>query len=171
MKKTLVYAAVGFVALLGLALLVGSLLPMGHRISRQGLYGVSPEVVWRAITDVEAFPSWRDGVERVERLPDRDGRSVWREHTSDGPLTFATERAEPPRLLVIRIADRNLPFGGTWTYEIAPAARGSQLTITEDGEIYNPLFRVMARFVFGYEATIETYLSSLQRHLQPGGNP
>jgi uncharacterized protein YndB with AHSA1/START domain len=171
MTKTLVHAAIALGALLGLALLAGSLLPTAHRISRHGLYAVAPEVVWSALTDLEAFPSWRDGVERVERLPARDGRSVWKEHTSDGPLTFATERSEPPRLLVIRIADRDLPFGGTWTYEIAPAAGGSRLTITEDGEIYNPLFRVMARFVFGYEATIETYLSSLQRHLQARDNP
>ena len=170
MRKTLVYVVIVLVALLGFALLVGLLLPTAHRTSRQGIYAAAPDDVWRAITDVEAFPSWRDGVEGVERLPDRDGRSVWTEHTSDGSLTFATERSEPPRLLVIRIADRNLPFGGTWTDEIAPAARGSRLTITEDGEIYNPLFRVMARFVFGYEATIERYLSSLQRHLQARSN-
>ena len=45
------------------------------------------------------------------------------------------------------------------------------MRITEDGEIYNPIFRVMARFVFGYEGTIAAYLASLQRHLQQTANP
>ena len=64
-----------------------------------------------------------------------------------------------------RIADPDLPFGGTWTYEITPDGGGSRLTITEDGEIYNPLFRFMARFVFGYEGTIASYMSSLEKRL------
>ncbi len=40
-------------------------------------------------------------------------------------------------------------------------ARLAELTITERGEIYNPIFRVFARFVFGYTATMETYLKQL----------
>jgi len=78
---------------------------------------------------------------------------------------MAVERMEPPRVLVARIADPKLPFGGTWTYEITPDAGGSRLTITENGEIYNPLFRFMARFIFGYEGTIQSYLSSLEKRL------
>ena len=42
---------------------------------------------------------------------------------------------------VTRIADRNLPFGGTWMVEIVPADGGSKVTITENGEVYNPFFR------------------------------
>jgi hypothetical protein len=64
---------------------------------------------------------------------------------------------------VSRIADPNLPFGGTWTFEITPAPGGARLRITEDGEIYNPLFRFMARFIFGYEGTINGYLSAQER--------
>ena len=80
-------------------------------------------------------------------------------------MTLATERSEPPRLLVVRI-DPGLPFGGTWTYEVAPVPGGSTLTITENGEIYNPLFRFMARYIFGYEGTIETYMAALKKHLE-----
>ncbi len=63
---------------------------------------------------------------------------------------------------MVRIADRKLPFGGTWSFDIAPAAGGeSDLRVTEDGEVYNPIFRFMARFVFGYTASIEGYLRDL----------
>ena len=76
------------------------------------------------------------------------------------PLYF--ERLERPSLLVARIADPSLPFGGTWTYRIVPAAAGSQVTITEDGEVYNPFFRFMSRFVFGHAATIEEFVKNLE---------
>ena len=36
-----------------------------------------------------------------------------------------------------------------------------RVTLTEAGEIYNPIFRFMARFVFGYSGTIEAYLKAL----------
>ena len=161
---------IGVLALAGVAAivaLVGSRLPQSHVASRQARYAAPPDKVWAAITDVQAFPSWRADVKRVERLPERDGRPVWLEEGSSGKITLAVERAEPPRLLVLRIADPALPFGGRWTYEIAPDGSGSTLTITENGEIYNPIFRFMARFVFGYEATMAAYLESLDKHLSP----
>ena len=77
-------------------------------------------------------------------------------------MTFVLERADAPHILVSRMADPNLPFGGTWTFEITATPNGSRLRIVEAGEIYNPLFRFMARFVFGYDATIKNYLSALE---------
>jgi hypothetical protein len=72
------------------------------------------------------------------------------------------ERAVTDRVLVGRIADTNLPFGGSWTYELTPGAVGqTKLTITEDGEVYNPIFRFVSRFVMGHEATINRYLSDV----------
>ena len=102
-------------------------------------------------------------VKRVQRLPDVEGLPAWIEEGRSGKITFAVQRLERPRLLVARIADRDLPFGGTWTYTVTPDNRGSVVRITEDGEIYNPLFRFMARFVFGYEGTIASYLSDLDK--------
>ena len=111
-------------AVAALAALVGWRLPRAHVASRQRTFPVPPEAVWAAITTVEAFPSWRSDVKKIERLPDRDGRPVWIEDGASGRMTLAVERMEPPRLLVLRIADPDLPFGGTWTYEIAPDPAG-----------------------------------------------
>ena len=52
-------------------------------------------------------------------------------------------------------------FGGTWTFEVAESGSGSTLTITESGNISNPIFRFMSRFVFGYHATMNIYLEDL----------
>jgi uncharacterized protein YndB with AHSA1/START domain len=152
-------------------LVIGWLLPEKHRAQRQASFKAPPETVWELITNVEAFPSWRGDVKTVQRLPDRGGRPVWVEEGSSGRITLAVERSEAPRLLVLRIADPDLPFGGTWTYEISPAGNGSTLTITEDGAIYNLLFRVMARFVFGYEGTIAAYLTAAEARLASSTSP
>jgi uncharacterized protein YndB with AHSA1/START domain len=148
-----------------LAAVIGSRFGQSHRASVSKSFPVPPDAIWSAITDVERFPSWRAGVTRVERLPDRNGYPAWVEEGRSGRMPLVVERMEPPRVLVVRIADPKLPFGGTWTYEITPEGTGSRLTITEDGEIYNPLFRFMARFIFGYEATLRSYIASLEKRL------
>jgi uncharacterized protein YndB with AHSA1/START domain len=166
--KWLIIAVATLALLVSLTALVGSRLPKSHRASREQALAASPEAVWSAITDVEAFPSWRSDVRQVQRLPDRDGRPVWIEEGGSGKMTLAVERWEPSQVLVVRIADPDLPFGGTWTYEITPAAGGTRLRITEDGEVYNPLFRFMARFIFGYEGTISAYMSALEKRFSGG---
>ena len=148
-----------------LAAFIGSRLASSHRASVARTFPVAADVVWTAITEVEAFPSWRAGVKRIERLPDRNGLPAWIEEGRSGKITLAIERMERPRILVGRIADAKLPFSGTWTYEIVPDGIGSRLTITENGEIYNPMFRFMARFILGYEGTIRSYMSSLEKRL------
>ena len=98
-------------------------------------------------------------------LPERDGHRSYREIGSDGKILYVVEAATPPSRLVTRIADPSLPFGGTWTYELVPAGAGTTLRITEDGEVYNVIFRVMSKYVFGHTATVDTYLRDLGRHL------
>ena len=46
---------------------------------------------------------------------------------------------------------------------MAHVAGGTALRITEDGEVYNPLFRFMSQFVFGHHATVDTFLTDLGR--------
>lgn len=153
-----------------IALVVGWSLPVKHTASRRATFAAPPEAVWKAITDVESFPQWRPDLKTVERLPDRDGRASWVEDGSNGRITFVIERSDPPRQLVSRIADPSLPFGGTWTYTLTPESGGTTLVITEDGEVYNPIFRVMSRFVFGHEATMAAYLAGLETRLAARGS-
>jgi hypothetical protein len=76
---------------------------------------------------------------------------------------------------VTRIADERLPFGGTWTWELEPNDGGTRLSITADGFVRPALFRVMARFVFGYHATMNAYLepcaASSARRSSPSTRP
>lgn len=160
---TVLIVAISAVAVAGaVAALLGSRLPQSHHASAERVLHVRPDLLWHTLTDIEAFPTWRRDLKRVRRLPDHDGKPMWVEEGASGKMTFMFERTDPPRLVVSRIADPDLAFGGTWTSEITPAPDGSRLKITEDGEIYNPLFRFMARFIFGYHGTINRYLSALE---------
>jgi len=155
-----------FVALAGfliLITLIGWLLPKDHVATRQGRYRQPPEAIWKAITNVDEMPSWREGLKSVKHLPDKNGLPAHLEVTNMGEIPMETVEMTPPRKLVGRIADPKLPFGGTWTFEIAPTAEGSTLRITENGFVTNPVFRLLSRFVFGYTGTIESYLNSLAK--------
>jgi hypothetical protein len=158
-----VLIALGVVIALGLLVaLVGLFLPRDHVAVRTVRLKPAPPAVWDVLTDHAAEPSWRKGLVRVERLPDRDGRPVWQEVSRGGDtLALLTEESEPPRRLVRRIVGEGLPFGGTWTFELAPDGLGSVVTVTERGEVYNPVFRFVSRFVMGHTATIDAYLKAL----------
>jgi hypothetical protein len=119
--------------------------------------------LYALITDVAAFPGWRSDVKSVETLPEEGGRRRWVEASKDNtPITYLVERSVPEQLVVSRIVNTNLPFGGAWTYELTPGTNGrTTLRITEDGEVYNPIFRFVSRFVMGHEATIKQYLTAV----------
>jgi hypothetical protein len=158
MKWVLLIA--GALALLAaLVALVGAMLPRAHHATRQAHYRQKPEAIYFTL----AGPvDWRSDVKAFGALPDRDGRKQWWERDSHGQnVIYELVEDKMPSRRVVRIADRNLPFGGTWTFDIAPAPEGCVVRITEDGEVYNVIFRFMARFFFGYTASIEGYLRDL----------
>lgn len=161
--RTVLWTLIVVVGLLMVVTLIGWLLPKDHVGTRIGSYHEKPEAIWAAITDVEGMPSWREGLKSVKRLPDRNGLPAHLEVTSSGEIAMETVEMVPSRRLVARIADRKLPFGGTWTCEIEPTADGATVRITERGYVTNPLFRFMSRFVFGQTSTMEGYLKSLAK--------
>lgn len=164
MKIGLIIVAL-LVSIVLLAAIIGWSLPIKHRASRQATFAASPRAVFDALTRIEEFPAWRAKVKSVQPLEELDGAQRYRESGSDGDITYVVEVSEAPRKLVTRIADETLPFGGRWTFDVTPSGAGTTLVITEDGEVYNPIFRFMSRFVFGHTATLDTYLADLRRKL------
>jgi len=162
-----IFIILGVLALLvALVCVIGALLPRHHTATRSAYFKAKPEAVWAVISDPAHFKEWRPELKDVQVLDDKS----WREVDWHGQaITFEAIERIPPRRLVTRITDRNLPFGGTWTQEIVPDDEGSRLTVTEDGEIYNVVFRFVARFILGYYGTIDTYLHNLGRRFNPNG--
>ncbi len=163
MKKLLLGVAVVSILLLVLPAVIGLAIDDTHVASSRAQYQRPVDEIWATISDFAGAPAWREGVESMERLGDEDGKPVWVEHSSFGPMPYVVEVFEPPHRLVTRIHGEDLGFGGTWTYEVEAAGEGSAVTITENGVIDNPIFRTLSRFVFGYHATQQQYLTSLGR--------
>jgi hypothetical protein len=151
--------------LIAIVAMIGWRLPVGHVASRSLALGAPPDAVFDTIANVETFPAWWKDISRVEMLPADDGRTRFRQHSSTGPIVMEVIERTPPSRFVTKIADPDQPFGGTWTWEIVPEGSGSRLTITERGEVYNPIFRFMSRFIFGHTATIDSCLAALQSKL------
>lgn len=145
--------------LIGLILLVtlmGWILPQAHRATQMARFNQPPGAVFALITGPQ---DWR-GVTKIE-LPPNGGRRQWREDSSHHSITFEESASTPPFFYRTRIADKNLPFGGTWSYEITPTPDGCTCRIVEEGETYNPIFRFMSRYVFGYTKSIDDYLTAM----------
>jgi hypothetical protein len=135
----MLYAGLALAAIVFLVVAVGAALPVAHTASRTVSVALPPEALYKLLTEIKY---------------------------GDVPVTF--ERQEPPALLVSRVTGDNLPFGGTWTYRITPAPGGSELTITEDGEVYNVIFRFVSRFIIGHHATLDGYIANLQATVRGG---
>jgi len=136
--KWVLWTIAGLVAAVGVAGLIGWMLPVRHEASRHARFDRPREVVYAAIRDIA---------------------------TSQTGVAVEVAADTPPSQLITRIADRTQPFGGTWTFDLSPDRGGTGVTITERGEIYNPIFRFMARFIFGYTSTMEGFLKQLETKL------
>jgi uncharacterized protein YndB with AHSA1/START domain len=164
MKKILIVLA----CVVGVALaltVAGMFLPQNHVASRTATIAASPERVFAAISDVDAYMRWRSNLHAVEKLPDDGKGTRFVEKSGDGEILFRVEVLEPNTRMVTRIADPDLPFGGSWTFDLKPSGAGTDLTITEAGEVYNVFFRTMQKLFFPPTKTIDAYLDDLKKHL------
>lgn len=133
-----------FIVLIAVMIAIGAMLPRHHTASRSAFIAKPPSDVYAAV---------RAGVQPAERLDDR--------HFKQEGVTYEIVEEKPAERYVTRIADTNLGYGGSWSWQFAPENGGTRVTITEDGEVTNLFFRFMARFVFGYTSTMEKALAAL----------
>lgn len=140
--KAVAIVVVVLVTVSAVIFIAGWFLPVAHIASQSATIGRPAADVFAVVSDIDGYNSWWDGydtrVEVVEQVP---------------PTRFVT-----------RIADAQ-EFGGTWTIDLAPHGGETTVTITERGEVYNPAFRFMSRFVFGYKGTMESYLGALAKQV------
>jgi hypothetical protein len=155
------------VALVVIALVIGFLVPRQHVAGSSVTLRQPRDTVWRLVRDLAGTAGWWAEVATSQRASDAAGREVWEQQLKNGftMRLMITEDAAPARLVTTIDAPPDAPFGGTWTYELATADEGTRLTVTERGYVNNPLFRFMSRFIFGYYATIESYLKALGKKL------
>ncbi|MBI3982858.1 MAG: SRPBCC family protein [Gemmatimonadetes bacterium] len=164
MKWILVVLA-ALAALALLILIAGLFVPKSHEASVTVRLGKPPADVWAVITDFPKQPEWNSEITAVTALPDRDSKAVWQE-TFGGQFqaTVVNAVVEPPARLVREILPGG-PFHGSWTWDLAPDAQGTRLTITERGTVENPFFRGMMVFQDNTR-TVREYAASLAKRLE-----
>lgn len=151
-------------------MVLGMMLPEAHVAARRIDLAAPPERVWAVVTTVDSFAAWRPDVDSVQPLPAIDGRRRWREGVGYGLVTYEATRWEPPTALDATIVadsgQRRPAVSGRWEYRLSPLpGGGTRLTVTERGEIHPPMMRAIARYVMGYEGTLDDYLSALAARL------
>jgi hypothetical protein len=141
---------------------IGSMLPIQHRASASRLLAADADSVWRRIDRVGEWPTWQDLT--VELVAEDTVRVA-----QEGQVLLYHLDRSRRRTLVTEIVTPGLPFGGRWTWSVTPNESGSAVvTIVEDGEVYDPLFRFFGRFVFGHDRSIHAALDALEASFEHG---
>ena len=131
--RWIAFVAGGLVVLIVGIAIIGSMLPRTHKASRTLRVRRTPAEVWPALMQAT--------------------------RTSSTPVDVL--ESTMPYRLVTRVTEKETNFGGTWTVAIAPVPDGSTVTVTEDGWVANPIFRVVSRFVIGHHATMDGVLKNV----------
>lgn len=139
---------------------IGAALPKRHVVTRSARFRATPEQLWARIAGPQ---QWRPDVKTSESIHDSSGRELLQETSQRGEtILYEVTNKIPPHSLTRRIATQNLPYSGTWVYSLEPISGGGTLVrITEDGEVYNPVFRFVSKFILGQTSTMDSYMRAL----------
>jgi uncharacterized protein YndB with AHSA1/START domain len=140
-------------AFAALVFLLGTLLPKRHAWRASTQLPHTPAAVWQVLLDDGPIPALPASGSVVERLPDNQGRPVWRWTLKGGQqLTYeATEAIAPHRLAVRKRQDevghgsasQEASIGGEIAWDVEENDGGSRVTATTSVEIAKALLRPM----------------------------
>ena len=158
MKIALMVGGV-LVLLVAGVVVIGVMLPKRHVVERSAIFKASPEKLFALIAGNQ---DWRPDVKSCELITGESGKQFQRETSTHGEtILYELQQRRPPLEIQRRIATENLPYGGTWSFVLDPANGETRVRITEDGEVYNPIFRFASKFVMGQTATQDAYLKAM----------
>jgi hypothetical protein len=137
---------------------IGAMLPKGHVATRSARYSASADRLFGLIAGPQ---DWRPDMLLSDEFAE-GGRTFVRETMRDKEtITYELLNRDKPRSVERRIATENLPYSGTWTIVLEPSDSGTVVRITERGEVSNPVFRFVSRFILGHTQTMDAYLRAL----------
>ena len=171
--KTLVLIVGVVVGLLVVACLVlyffGRSLPERHTATIRFAVPQARATVWAALTDYAAMERWWPAVKSIRMEQQPDGTIItWNTDSHGQVIGFRTREEQAPARLVREITGHNLPFGGSWTYELAEENGGTAITITEDGFIKPPFFRGVMKLILKPDATMRDFEKHFTAYLARG---
>lgn len=163
MKRVLIVIAI-LATVVGGAWLAGSLLPREHRAASSITLSQPPEAVWLVVRDPAALKGTWPELTGAVRGADSVGREIWHEKVDGFDMRLlVTESTPPSRFVTLIQSPPGAAFGGRWIYQLAPAGPGTKVTVTEEGWVANPFFRLMSK-LGGQHGSIDGYLAALAKH-------
>ena len=154
-------AAMGF--LMAFVFVRGNMFDEEHRVQVRVRFVRPLNEVWKTLSDIKAQTDWNKSLDSVTL--ESENPEIWAENYSGRVLRMETvERVENQRL-VRRLVGDDLPFGGTWTYELKNLGGETLLTLTEEGHIKNPMFRFRAHSVCGLNSSLKAAVEALETRL------
>jgi hypothetical protein len=116
--------------------------------------------VARVIPDVTAQPEWRSGVGRAETTA-----TGWREVTARGEtIDLALREATPGRIALSMRSDRG--WSREWEGILTAAGDVTRIAVVEWPKVPKPLFRMIARLMFGASVVAATCLGELKARVE-----
>lgn len=153
----------GAVAAVVIALLVGGLTtPRAHAVVRSASINAAASVVWTHVRDVARHAEWREALEEVT-IEDDGGMLRWTARTTTGSARYEMTGEDPPRRFSARSLDDDLSASSEWTWQVDGDQHASIVTITERGEVPNPVVRFVRTHLTGFAGPVEQYLRDLAR--------
>lgn len=148
----------------------GRSLPREHKVTSSITLVQPQDTVWLVVRHVGATNLWWSDVKAVRRL-DRSKESYEQNMGTAGMISVEIVSEDPPKRLVTRILnDEQQDFGGTWTYVVRNTDSGTEVTVTEEGWIASPFYRVIAQ-ISGPRRTLNSYLTSFGAHFGESVTP
>lgn len=152
------------VAAVAVMAMVGAGLPQQHVLTRRKSFAAPPERVWSALLSIRQLPVDRSDLRAVDQgVATAPPNAI---EVVGTPVTIIFETFRPPRTLVVRTAEPDVSYGGTWTFELElETAQITKLTVTEEAVVRGRLLRFAVR-TFGLDdALIEGVFRAVKRKL------
>jgi hypothetical protein len=159
--RFLVRAVVALVLLVCVLYGIGMTMPRDHVVSSRINLTASPDSVWNVLRAFGDYPSWDKDFKSSVRDKSASGREVWVQDVGGMTMRVEFKKLQAPNLLVTEVVtDEKSWWGGVWTYEIKSTGAGTEVTVTEEGWISQPLLRVLMK-VMGPHSTMDGVLKNL----------
>ncbi len=156
--KKLLVAVVVLVAALYVA---GASLPREHKASSRIQLTAPRDSVWAVLRNFGDYPAWNSDFKSSVRGERREGHETWVQDVGGMTMTVELLEVRAPALLVSEIVtDEKSQWGGVWTYDLETSGAGTTVTITEEGWVKSPFFRLMMKMM-GTHATMDGVLKHL----------
>jgi hypothetical protein len=155
----------GFCALVVVAMfLVGAGMSARHVLTRRTSFAASQERVWSALLSIRQLPVDRSDLRAVDLgVGSRPPGSIEVVGTA---VKIEIETFRPPRELVVKTSDPDVPYGGTWTFLLESETNDlTRLTVTEDAEVRSRFLRFVVRVLGQDEVLVNGIFRAVRRKL------